>query len=145
MLWIFKWNATSRHYFKEVIHFFFFFLYFCVCEKNSRKYLSFECHGQVCLLAYVDWDWLHQPLHLCSYIRPSNMFLQNNWVQQSLNSWYSFISSDEHKVLKVCYCDQSVSPVRRQVSIVQRQQFDLNDNSSYTLVPIFVKSHRNVA
>ena len=32
-------------------------------------------------------------------------------------------SSPEHKVLKVSYCDHPVSGVRRQSSVVRRQQF----------------------
>ena len=38
----------------------------------------------------------------------------------------------------VSYCD-------RPMSIVRRQQFALNNNASYTLAPISIKPHRNVA
>ena len=41
-----------------------------------------------------------------------------------------FISSPEHKVLMVSYCDQSMSVVRRASSVVRRQQFVLKANSS---------------
>ena len=48
------------------------------------------------------------------------------------------ISSPEHEMLMVSCCDQSIS-------IVRRQHFALNDNSSYILRPVSIKLHRNVA
>ena len=42
------------------------------------------------------------------------------------------ISSPEHKVLMVSYCDQSMSVVRLALCVVRRQQFVLKANSSYT-------------
>ena len=55
------------------------------------------------------------------------------------------ISSPEHKVLMVSYCDQSMSVVRRASSVVRHQQFVLKANSSWTLGPMWFKLHRNVA
>ena len=39
-------------------------------------------------------------------------------------------SSPEHEVLMVSYCDQSMSVVRRALSVVRRQQFVLKAKSS---------------
>ena len=40
------------------------------------------------------------------------------------------VSSPEHEVLMVSYCDQSMSVVRRPSCVVRRQQFVLKANSS---------------
>ena len=50
---------------------------------------------------------------------------------------HRFISSPEHEVLMVSYCDQSMP-------VVRRQQFVLKANSSWTLGPMWFKLHRNV-
>ena len=52
------------------------------------------------------------------------------------NNLIMFISSPEHEVLMVSYCDQSMSVVRRPSCVVRRQQFVLKANSSYTLGPM---------
>ena len=55
-----------------------------------------------------------------------------------LSNRCSLVSSPEHEVLKVSYCDRSMS-------IVRCQQFALNDYSFYTPRPISVKLCRNVS
>ena len=47
-----------------------------------------------------------------------------------------FISSPEHEVLKVSYCDQSMSVVHHALCVVRHQQFDLKAYFSYTPGPI---------
>ena len=52
-------------------------------------------------------------------------------------------SSPEHKVLRVSYCDRSLSVVRRRASCVVRKLFYLNSFSSETAHWILTKLHRN--
>ena len=51
-------------------------------------------------------------------------------------------SSPDYKVLKVCYCDQSMSVVRLASSVVRRQQLASKDYASYTPGPIDSKLDR---
>jgi len=52
-------------------------------------------------------------------------------------------SSPEHKVLRVSYCDRSLSVVRRRPASVVRKLFYLNIFSSETAHWILTKLHRN--
>ena len=45
------------------------------------------------------------------------------------------ISSPRHEVLKVSYCDRSMSVIPRASSVIRRQQFALKAYSSYTPGP----------
>ena len=49
-----------------------------------------------------------------------------------LDSSILFVSSPEHEVLKVSYCDRSMSVVRRPACVVRRQQFALK---AYSCTP----------
>ena len=55
---------------------------------------------------------------------------------------HSIFSSPEHKVLKVSYCDRSLSVVRSAFGF-RRQLFPSNDISSLTTWPILIKLHRD--
>ena len=47
-----------------------------------------------------------------------------------------FVSSPEHYMVTVSYCDRSMSIILRASSVLRRQQFVLNDIFTYTSGPI---------
>ena len=57
----------------------------------------------------------------------------------------SLFSSHEHEVIRVSYCDQSMSVFHRRRASSSRQQFPINDNSSYTTEPILTRLYMYVS
>ena len=56
-------------------------------------------------------------------------FLKQTIILKSFNSWFfvQFVSSPEHEVLMVSYCDQSMSVVRRPSCVVRRASCVVNN------------------
>jgi len=114
--------------------------------------LDFIWNGAVCFgnVSVLFWRYLVN-LSKNSYLTDrGNFILQGRELIKSAErkkikehfASFIFISSPEHKVLMVSYCDRALSVVRRRPSSVVRKRFYLNI-SSETTHWILTKLHRN--